>query len=677
MAAEVESRQEPAPPKLLLVDDEDTFRAAMKKQLSVRGYQVTDVDNGADAVKAVRRESPEVVILDQKMPKMDGLQALREIKKLRPEVQVIMLTGHGSDDAARNARKLDVFHYMHKPCGMDEMIDWIEAARQERIYAMKRSRAPGARARSRSLKQRLVGRHEARPGVLLAGALILAALCLLPPAEGLVSLLAGGAGAGATPPLSTGLASEPAGLDPAEAGAGGAPTGPRSEPASAAARRAQVMIGVLAVSVLFWAAGALPVGVTALVAGALMYFLEVLPPERVAQAFVKDSVVFLFGLLALAAAMSASGLDRRIGFFLLRAGTSVPKHLLLSVPMVAVAASFLPGHVLIALLAPVLLVAYKAGFRTVGDCKGKSLAVALFLALAYAANLGGPGSPAAGGRNALLLGILSDHGVHVSFGQWVALGLPFVPAAAITVGLYFLLICRRALKARKLNVADEARKESRKMGPMSAAELRTTAVLAVLVLLWLTVSDRFGMGGPVILALVVLHFMGVLRWDQIRSIHWEIVAIYAAATAVGTGLAATGASLWMAQSFMKLLPDFMETGAGLCVAASLAAGLLSNLTGDGAAVAAVGPVAAPLAALSGTSAIAVGLAVAFASSFANLLVIATPGNAIVYSLARDPETGERMVTPRDFLVHGTAVLALNFAVLWGWAFFGYWKWLSP
>jgi solute carrier family 13 (sodium-dependent dicarboxylate transporter), member 2/3/5 len=93
-------------------------------------------------------------------------------------------------------------------------------------------------------------------------------------------------------------------------------------------------------------------------------------------------------------------------------------------------------------------------------------------------------------------------------------------------------------------------------------------------------------------------------------------------------------------------------------------------------VAAVGPVTVPMATLSGASPLMVGLATAFASSFAHVLIIGTPNNAIVFSIARDPETGEQLVTMKDFFVHGSAVFLLSLTVLWVWVFFGYWRWLG-
>ena len=167
-----------SPARILLVDDETPFRTALKRQLAVRGYEILDVDNGEDAIKAVRHESPEVVVLDQKMPKVDGIQTLKEIKKIRPEVQVIMLTGHGSIESARMTGKYDVFKYLPKPCPVEELVNYIEAARQERVYALARHEIP--EVKRTSLRSWLIGSHNARPGVMILGALLFAVLYFMP-----------------------------------------------------------------------------------------------------------------------------------------------------------------------------------------------------------------------------------------------------------------------------------------------------------------------------------------------------------------------------------------------------------------------------------------------------------------------------------------------------------------
>jgi sodium-dependent dicarboxylate transporter 2/3/5 len=83
-----------------------------------------------------------------------------------------------------------------------------------------------------------------------------------------------------------------------------------------------------------------------------------------------------------------------------------------------------------------------------------------------------------------------------------------------------------------------------------------------------------------------------------------------------------------------------------------------------------------MATLSGTSPLLVGLATAFSSSFAHILIIGTPNNAIVFSVARDPETGQQLISMKDFLVHGSVVFVLSLIVLWLWVFLGYWRWFG-
>jgi len=174
----------------------------------------------------------------------------------------------------------------------------------------------------------------------------------------------------------------------------------------------------------------------------------------------------------------------------------------------------------------------------------------------------------------------------------------------------------------------------------------------------------------------LLYIIGVLTWKDINSIHWDVVALYAAASAMGYGLASTGTALWLANAFISVLPDFLTSGRGLSVSVSFITGILTNFMSDGATVAAVGPITVPMATLSGTSPIAIGLATAFSSSFAHMLIIGTPNNAIVYSMAKDPETGEQLITMKDFFIHGFAIFLLSLAVLWLWVFFGYWRLLG-
>jgi sodium-dependent dicarboxylate transporter 2/3/5 len=296
--------------------------------------------------------------------------------------------------------------------------------------------------------------------------------------------------------------------------------------------------------------------------------------------------------------------------------------------------------------------------------------------LTFCANIGGPGSPAAGGRNAVMIGILADYNIPISFGQWVKMGLPFVPVAALVIATYFLVVFRNKLLVKSANIAVEVKRESDKIGKMTIDEYKAAGVLILLIILWSTLSGSYGMGGPVLLCLVLLNIFGILRWKDINSIHWDVVALYGAASAMGYGLATTGAALWLANSFVAILPDSLKSGIGLSISTSFITGIMTNLMSDGATVAALGPITVPMATLSGTSPIMVGLSTAFASSFAHMLIIGTPNNAIVYSLAKDPDTGEQLLTMKDFFIHGFAVFILSMLVLWFWVFLGYWQWIE-
>jgi len=115
---------------LLLVDDEVPFVETMSKRLEKRNFKVAPSFSGAEALGLLEKnESIDVVILDVKMPGMDGISTLREIKRMRPLVEVIMLTGHGTIDSGIEGMKLGAFDYLTKPCDMDKLVSKIQEAK--------------------------------------------------------------------------------------------------------------------------------------------------------------------------------------------------------------------------------------------------------------------------------------------------------------------------------------------------------------------------------------------------------------------------------------------------------------------------------------------------------------------------------------------------------------------
>jgi sodium-dependent dicarboxylate transporter 2/3/5 len=674
--------------RVLLVDDEHRFRFSLSKRLSLRGLEVLDVGDPEETVKVVRQARPDVVILDRKMPKMAGEEVLREIKRIAPETQVIMLTGHASMDSAAASGRLDAFAYLEKPCDTEVLLATIRAAYREKLHAMERREIP--RVEARSLRGWLVGTHNLRPGMMVLGAAVIAAAALAPVPASVIRLLGTPkTGDAAKDPIAgyskyrrMEVGETIAGFYSREAKRGATVKGPdgrvtrRPLSAQGAGRKALIMIGTLIVAALFWATGALPIGITAFLVGVLMYIFGVFPPDLVAKAYAKDAVIFILGVLALAVGVSKTGLDRRIGLLLLGTSGSLKRYLFIFCPLLAVTAAFLSEHALVAFIAPILMVVYRTAVRAAEIERDRSLAVLFILSLCFVANQGGPGSPAAGGRNAVMIGILSDYGLAPSFAQWVKYGLPFVPVMALAIATYFLLRFRGKLAIRELDVAAIVRREAARIGRMTREEHLTGIVLAGVILMWITLSGTLGMGGPALIGIVALAAFRIITWPDVNRISWDVVALYASATAMGAGLAATGAATWLADAFVAALPRFLSQGDGLAVACSLFTGVLTNFMSDGATVSAIGPVSVPMASVSGTHPWKVGFATAFASSFANCFIIGTPNNAIAYSMAKDLDTGEQLVGLSDFLKHGLAVTAIAFLVLWLWTIHGYWRWVG-
>jgi two-component system OmpR family response regulator len=113
--------------KILVVDDEQDFLETIVKRLKTRGIEVAGVDSGYKALEFLDQDNVDVIILDVKMPGMDGIEALREIKKKKPLVEVIILTGHASVESGIQGMQLGAFDYVMKPVGLDEL---LEKARQ-------------------------------------------------------------------------------------------------------------------------------------------------------------------------------------------------------------------------------------------------------------------------------------------------------------------------------------------------------------------------------------------------------------------------------------------------------------------------------------------------------------------------------------------------------------------
>ncbi len=120
------------PVKVLIVDDEKDFVEMFSLRLKEQGEKVSTAHSGKEALKLLETVGIDVVILDIRMPGMDGIDTLKQIKKIHPIVEVILLTGHGSTETAVEGMKLGAFDYLMKPADFEDIKIKIDNARKRK-----------------------------------------------------------------------------------------------------------------------------------------------------------------------------------------------------------------------------------------------------------------------------------------------------------------------------------------------------------------------------------------------------------------------------------------------------------------------------------------------------------------------------------------------------------------
>ena len=114
--------------KVLLVDDEEEFVKTLGERLEMRGMGPDTAFTGEQALRRIAEEEPDIMILDIKMPGIDGMEVLRRVRKAYPRIQVIMLTAHGTDKDEEEAKRLGAFAYLRKPVDLELLTNTMKAA---------------------------------------------------------------------------------------------------------------------------------------------------------------------------------------------------------------------------------------------------------------------------------------------------------------------------------------------------------------------------------------------------------------------------------------------------------------------------------------------------------------------------------------------------------------------
>jgi sodium-dependent dicarboxylate transporter 2/3/5 len=524
-----------------------------------------------------------------------------------------------------------------------------------------------------------------KPVLLLVAAIVFTGLVVISPPQGMIDLVGKVSPAGYNLPTGCKTITDSINkkLRPAAFGAAKKPGKMGHAEAKPlfsdrdAAQLAKVMLAIFFLAVFFWATEALVLGATDILVGVMMYLFCILPINEISQAYMKDAVFFIFGILAVAVGVAKTGLDKRIGLILLSRIKNAKAFAFVFIPLLGMSASFLSEHALVALLIPVLMGVYKVTCRMYGVEKDRALAVFLLLGVCFAANHGGPGSPAAGGRNAIMVGYLMEYGTPISFLDWMKYGMPFVPLVGVVIGAYMYIRLKPRFLVQNVNPSEVVKAEVARMPKFGGKEAMMSIILVCLIAAWIILGEHYGLGGPTLYAVMAMFLCRIITWDDIQEgVAFDVVGLYAAACAMGLGLKFTGGALWLANTFVAQLPDFISHGDSLAIGISVLTGTMTNFMSDGATVAALGPIVLPMAELANVHVWKLGLACAFSSSFANFLVVGTPNNAIAFGMGKDPETGERLLSVFDFVKYGLPVTILAWLVLWFWAILGYWRFLD-
>jgi DNA-binding NtrC family response regulator len=124
--------------KVLLVDDEKEFVDLLGERMSARGMEVSSTTSAADALKIAEEQTFDAIVLDLMMPEMDGLEVLKNLKAKRPELQVILLTGHGTIEKGVEAMRLGAMDFVEKPADLDALTEKIKKAQARKMILVER-----------------------------------------------------------------------------------------------------------------------------------------------------------------------------------------------------------------------------------------------------------------------------------------------------------------------------------------------------------------------------------------------------------------------------------------------------------------------------------------------------------------------------------------------------------
>ncbi|NNC36445.1 MAG: DASS family sodium-coupled anion symporter [Acidimicrobiales bacterium] len=444
----------------------------------------------------------------------------------------------------------------------------------------------------------------------------------------------------------------------------------------ALSREGHIVLVMSAVAVILFITEPIPLPAVALMIVVGQVLLLGVNSTDVARSLMNDSVLFIMGSLMLAVAIVKQKLDKRLAWLIVRFTGTKTRNVAIGIAVVSgLLASVVGEHTVAAMMLPVAIILITLTSDNPKDVRG--LAAVLLFSIAYGCSIAGIGTPSGGARNAIMIGywqeFFHDPGnpetakYLVDYLKWLVVCYPIFLAQLPFVMLILFTTFKPEYKRINRAVV-KLRTQIEQEGRMKSGDWITILVFLATLFGWIFFSSSLGLGTIALLGAIAFMVLGLVRWEDLNAgVNWGVVLLYAGAISLGVQMKDTGAALWVANTFLNILPSGMESGFGLNASVSVLTTLVTNTMSNGAAVAVLGPISLNMASAAGESPLVLGFITSISSAFAYLTVIGTPACTIVYA------SGYLKTT--DFLRVGYKMVIMSTVVLLAFAAF-YWPLLG-
>ncbi len=387
--------------------------------------------------------------------------------------------------------------------------------------------------------------------------------------------------------------------------------------------KAKRFLSILIVLVVLFVLEPIPLEITALLIGVSLVIMQVTDVKSAWAPYMHPVVIFIMCCLIFAIALEKAGLTKRMGYYIIRkAGNSITRFTFIIAIGLGLASSFMHD----AAACAIGIVTMLPLMRAAGIEPYTNTAKFMMLSLPFACSAGGMGSLIGGGRCMVSAAFLKEFtGIEITFFEWA---LYAMPAAIITVPAAVFIVYMFYRPDPKFKLPDF----NEKLGPLTTLEKKTLIIVVLSFALWLT-KGLHGIDYSVtgMLGVAALVLFKVLRWRDINdNMEWgTALFIFGGGISLGLAMGYSGAAGYFAHLFFPFVQG--QGWLVLFIGVGVFGALVTNAMANVAAAALILPIVIPMAQLEGVDPTILALCLGMATSFAMLLVIGCPPNAIAYS----------------------------------------------